>query len=141
MKPYPEQKLEKNWIRDGINEEIIEWAKSFAEKLTPSDKSKLSTSQLRKFFGEIKRIKADYKKNINDLPMLEAQLAYAVGRDKDEKGRNKTKIKEFYEELSKGIKAVRKGEEANEKEKRNDFNNFVKIVESIVAYHKYFGGK
>lgn len=140
---YPKQKLEKRWIHNGVNEEVIEWTKSFAQYLTPQDRTKLSTSQLRKFFGELKRIKADYERNIDDLPMLEAQLAYAVGRDKNERGQSKTKIKEFYEELSKGIKAIRKEKNTEQdiKNRKSDFLNFVKIVEATVAYHKYFGGK
>jgi len=143
MESYPKQKLEKQWIYNGIGEDIVEWAKSFAKFLAPEDKTKLSTSQIRKFFGELKRIQADFDKNIADLPMLNALLAYAVGRDKNDKGMNKTKIKEFYEEISKGIDAIRK-KNVTEEDKRiqkSDFTNFVKIVEAIVAYHKYYGGK
>ena len=49
---------------------------------------------------------------------------------------NKTHIKEFAEEVEKGIDAVLNG-----KNLKSDFNNFVKIIEAIVAYHKYYGGQ
>jgi CRISPR type III-A-associated protein Csm2 len=64
-------------------------------------------------------------------------LAYAVGRDIDNKtGKNKTRIKQFEEELSKGLGFIR-----SDNNKRSDFKNFVKLFEAIVAYHKYYGGK
>lgn len=65
--------------------------------------------------------------------MLKPMLAYAVGRDK-----KKTKTKEFGEEMSKGIDAIRLEDEVHAK---NDFKNFLKIFEAIVAYHKFYGGE
>jgi CRISPR type III-A-associated protein Csm2 len=51
----------------------------------------------------------------------------------DRKGRvYKTKIKEFYEEID---KALRNLDTDNEQK----FNNFVALVESIVAFHKFHG--
>ena len=43
----------------------------------------MTTGQLRKFFGEIKRIEADVEKYKADVVMLKPLLAYAVGRDKN----------------------------------------------------------
>ncbi len=135
---YPEQKLNPQWVHSTITDEVVEWTKSFAEFLTKKEyrKGALSTTQLRRFFGEIKRISADFESNKKDLPMLKPLLAYAVGRDKDDKGNNKTKIKEFEEEITKALNAIR-----SEDNKVKDFKNFVKIFESIVAYHKFYGGK
>lgn len=83
--------------------------------------SKLTTSQLRKFFGEVKRQQmVGYDKS--DFILLKPKLAYAVGRaDKN------SKIRDFYEVLAPAIDMV-----SNEKE----FRNFIKIFEAIVAYHK-----
>jgi CRISPR-associated protein Csm2 len=121
-------KINPDWIRTGVNNDAVEWAKSFGEFLTQGGrKSSLSTSQIRKFFGELKRIQADYDKLKTELPMLKAQLAYAVGRKPD------TKIKQFNEEISIALDSVRENN-------KSDFNNFVKIAEAIVAYHKFFGG-
>ena len=82
---------------------------------------KLTTSQLRKFFGEVKRQQmVGY--NQTDFILLKPKLAYAVGRaDKD------SKIRDFYEVLAPAIDLV-----SNETE----FRNFIKIFEAIVAYHK-----
>lgn len=82
---------------------------------------KLTTSQLRKFFGEVKRQQmVGYKPS--DFILLKPKLAYAVGRaDKN------SKIRDFYEVLAPAIDLV-----SNETE----FRNFIKIFEAIVAYHK-----
>lgn len=130
---YPNDKMKKDWIQNGISNEAVEWAKSFGEYLTKKDvKDVLSTSQLRKFFGELRRIDSDFSHKKNDIIMLKPMLAYAVGRDK-----KKTKTKEFGEEMSKGIDAIRLEDEVHAK---NDFKNFLKIFEAIVAYHKFYGG-
>lgn len=131
---YPNDKMKKDWIQNGISNEAVEWAKSFGEYLTKRDvKDVLSTSQLRKFFGELRRIDSDFSHKKNDIIMLKPMLAYAVGRDK-----KKTKTKEFGEEMSKGIDAIRLEDEVHAK---NDFKNFLKIFEAIVAYHKFYGGE
>jgi len=43
-----------DWINNGINKEAVEWAKKFGEELAKDDNrfKKLTTSQLRKFFGQ-----------------------------------------------------------------------------------------
>lgn len=140
MNEYPDKQLTKEWIQAGITDHTITWAKSLGDFLQSTKKGSqpLTSSQIRRFFGELKRIQADPEKHKNDIPLLKAKLAYAVGRDFDtNRGRNKTKIKELYEELEKGIEYIRKDSE----HLKQDLLNFVKIVESVVAYHKYFGGK
>lgn len=138
MSKYPQKKLDKSWIQDKITDEAVEWAKSFGEFLQTDDRKNrgtkpLTTSQIRKFFGELKRIQAAPDKYQEDIPMLKAKLAYAVGRD-IKNNRQESKIKEFYEELEKGIDYIRKGN-------KEDLVRFVKLVESVVAYHKFYGGK
>jgi len=133
-KMYPKQKMNPDWIQNGITDEAVEWSKSFGQYLTTDDSlNPLSTSQIRKFFGELKRIQADPEKYKEEIPMLKAKLAYAVGRDKKIRGKY-SKIKKLYEELELGINSIRK-------DKNTDLIRFVKLVESIVAFHKFFGGK
>ncbi len=144
MSKYPEQSLKEEWVRSEITDEAVEWTKSFGYFLQQKDKSNpLTTSQIRKFFGELKRIQADPEKYQEEIPMLKAKLAYAVGRDASTRFNRdsrqteliySTKIKEFYEELEKGINWIRRGE-------KGDLIRFVKLVESVVAFHKYYGGK
>lgn len=135
MEKYPKQKLQKEWVQKPITPEIVEWTKSFGEHLQSfsGGRKGLTTSQIRKFFGELKRIQAAPEKFKEEIPLLKAKLAYAVGRDL-KKGKNQTKINDFYEELEKGINGIRQ-------DNKEDLMRFIKIVESTVAYHKFYGGK
>lgn len=87
--------------------------------------AKLTTSQLRKFFGEVKRQQMNgYDET--DFVLLKPKLAYAVGRaDKN------SKISDFFNVISKAIDLVLKS--PNQK---LAFENFIQIFEAIVAYHK-----
>ncbi len=117
-------------ITDRITEKTVSFAKRFGEYLGRDDKApdgrgtiagKLTTNQLRKFFGEVKRQQLQgYAES--SFVMLKPKLAYAVGRaDK------KNKIRDFYRVISGAMSYVH-----DEKQ----FKNFVQIFEAIVAYHK-----
>lgn len=127
--------IKKEWIWQGITNESVEWTEKFGSYLCDDDKNKkpLTTSQLRKFFGELRRIDADFDNKYQDVLMLRPMLAYAAGRDE-----GKTKLKDFSETLSEGIKHIRLEDKVHRK---TDFKNFLKLFEAIVAYHKYNGGK
>lgn len=127
----PETEITKMVTRDSV-----EFAKKFGNYLGTSDKddkgrlinNQMTTSQLRKFFGEVKRQQMKGY-NETDFILLKPKLAYAVGRAK---GKN-PKIEDFYEVISKAIDCVKASSPA-ESEKR--FKNFIKVFEAIVAYHK-----
>lgn len=147
---YQKGKLKSEWITDSQSwseSNPIEWAKNFGKFLAKKgnmhgnvklcdfdcNQGALTTSQLRRFFGQLKRIQVEgFSKSAIKLQMLVPQLAYAVGRDLDSNKKNKTKINFFYEELSNAIKHVKS---------ESDFKNFVNLVEAIVAYHKVEGGE
>jgi CRISPR-associated protein Csm2 len=143
--------ISKEWIESGFNNETVGWAQGFGKFLAKKEnrnnanitreqeyRNALSTSKLRKFFGAFKRIQADPENKISELPMLKAYLAYDVGRDLNKKGVNESRIVDFHKELSAAIDCVETASEEKDKIKR--FKNFAKIVESIVAYHKFYGG-
>lgn len=138
MATYPDQKFDRQWVYKGITKEVVEWTDSFGKFLCSDrqDTGPLTTGQLRKFFGEVKRVDINIGVNKADIIMLKPLLAYAVGRDKKDGGKNKTKIDKFAEEMNKGIDAVLDG-----KDLKSDFSHFVKIFEAIVAYHKFYGAK
>ena len=147
--PYPQDRFNPDMIQKGkgLSSQTIAWASDVGQFLAQYDRQnrvkELSTSQLRKFFGQIKRLQAQgyHEGNRSDLLMLSPQLAYAVGRDrkKTREGiRDGSKINYFYQEISAAIKAV---EAENIDEERKRFSNFVNLVEAIVAYHKYHGGE
>jgi CRISPR type III-A-associated protein Csm2 len=120
-------------IQGEITQETVKFAEKFGEYLA-KDEGKmgdkpLTTSQLRRFFGEVKRqqlLGYDSTKFV----MLKPKLAYAVGRAKQSnKGYNK--IEDFYYVLANAIDLV---EQAPDKKKA--FQNFITAFEAIVAYHK-----
>lgn len=148
--------IREEWITNGFNNDTINWSHGFgkflAKKEDDSDnisndqkfRKALSTSKLRKFFGAFKRIQADPQNRINELPMLKAYLAYDVGRDlkydyKQKRDIPESRIADFHMEMTNAIDIVEKANE--QKSKLNRFKNFANIVESIVAYHKFYGGK
>lgn len=118
-------------ITDKVTEETVKFAQDFGSYLGTDDTNprtgkpsgnKLTTNQLRKFFGEVKRQQMSGY-NQTDFVLLKPKLAYAVGRAKQKD----SKIKDFYLVISDAIDKVK-----NEQH----FKNFIKIFEAIVAYHK-----
>ena len=139
-----------SWIRDEITPETVDFAEAFGRKLASNGKRKekryikkenrevdieieevkLTTSQLRKFFGEVKRQQTiGYQES--SFILLKPKLAYAVGRVKD--GRKYYKIEDLYNVLSNAIDIVVSPET---KDKEKAFRNFIAFFEAIVAYHK-----
>lgn len=122
-------------ITNRVTSTTVDFAKRFGNYLGTDDietdrngrqsnlHNKLTTNQLRKFFGEVKRQQMQGF-NDSDFVMLKPKLAYAVGRAS---GIRNPKIKDFYVVMSDAIDKVH-----NEKE----FRNFIQIFEAIVAYHK-----
>ena len=120
------------WITGNspIDNTTVQWANDLGRRLSDNaDKNNpaMTTSQIRKFFGEVKRIQADFEANKDDVPLLVAKLAYAVGRKPTQK------MKDFYSEFSAGIQAINGSKE--------NYDRFVKLLESTVAFHKFYGGK
>lgn len=132
------EKLPREGIIQNVDEKMVEYAKLFGTYLGKDDKNiiidkqgkqktitekKLTTNQLRKFFGEVKRQQmVGYTGNETDFILLKPKLAYAVGRaDKD------SKIKDFYKVISEAIDCVKT---------ESQFKNFIKFFEAVVAYHK-----
>lgn len=116
-------------ITEKVTNVSVGFAMEFGEHLGNDDKNgnktiraKLTTSQIRKFFGEIKRQQL-VGFNETDFIMLKPKLAYSVGRATG----NNPKIKDFYKVISDAIDKVKTHKE---------FENFIKIFEAIVAYHK-----
>ena len=137
MTKYWNKPIKEEWIKDGITntdpDGTIPWAKEFGTYLARKgdtafnkknkDRKELTTSQLRKFFGEVKRLQTFKKFPKDEFAMLKPKLAYAVARVGDEDA----KINDFYAVLQEGIDMV---------SNKTEFKNFIKIFEAIVAYHK-----
>lgn len=89
----------------------------------------VKTAQIRKFFGAMRRIQADFSNLQAEIIMLEPRLAYAKGKAQKE---SKVGLDQLYIALSPLIKQI---------DDKTKFDSFVSIVEGIVAYHKYYDGK
>ncbi|MEE3384460.1 MAG: type III-A CRISPR-associated protein Csm2 [Prevotella sp.] len=120
-------------IQEKITETTVNFAEEFGGYLAQKEDTAepLTTSQLRKFFGEVKRQQMiGYDET--EFIMLKPKLAYAVGRAKQNGRRGKVqKIEDFYYVMADAIDKV---ESSTDKQKA--FKNFITAFEAIVAYHK-----
>ena len=136
--------------------DVISQAESVIKSLLHKDKYgndvlDLKTNQIRKFLSAVNAVsnkvsvfkaanpnEKELSANIADeIRYLQVMLVYQIGREKaDHKYRNKIgPIEEFENEagLIKTIKSIGTNIEA--------FENFARYMESLVAYHKYYGGR
>lgn len=128
------EKIPQNEIEVKVTKASVDFAERFGKHLGTNDiiqdkngreksaDNKLTTSQLRKFFGEVKRQQMEGYDPTRFI-LLKPKLAYAVGRAKDKK----SKINDFYYVIADAVDRVR-----NEQQ----FKNFIMVFEAIVAYHK-----
>ncbi len=129
IKPFP-----KTAITDKLTRETVLLAEENGHYLGTDEKAqnprtgkmciikgKLTTNQLRRFFGEVKRQEMQGYDETQFI-LLKPKLAYAVGRDK-----GNTKIDEFYQLMYPLIDAVTD---------QKSFENFIQVFEAVVAYHK-----
>lgn len=118
-------------ITEKVTDVTVQFAKRFGDYLAlkEPEADPLTTSQLRKFFGEVKRQQMTGYNETNFV-MLKPKLAYAVGRAKSGK-RKYAKIEDFYTVLADAIDKVGRSQD-----KQKAFKNFITVFEAIVAYHK-----
>ena len=128
--------LKESWIVEGLDEEAIVFAENFAQEIV---KGEMTKSQFRNFYGEVKRIQfAALESNHQSFLMLKPKLAYATKRS------NKPGPKRFFEEMTKAldsVNALAKGDEKRTEKMHARFQNFCDLLEAILAYHKFHGGK
>lgn len=94
----------------------------------------IKTAQVRNFFSSVTAIRTEYKqkKKITaeierDLILLKPKLAYAAGRQRV--------VKPLHALMVQAVDGV-----ANSSKKEAALDNFISLVETIVAYHKFHGG-
>lgn len=120
-------------IQEKVTAVTVQFAERFGKYLAQREEQAepLTTSQLRKFFGEVKRQQM-IGYNDTEFVMLKPKLAYAVGRAKQNGRRNNhQKIEDFYMVMADAIDKVE-----NSPDKSKAFKNFITAFEAIVAYHK-----
>jgi CRISPR type III-A-associated protein Csm2 len=125
--------ISKQEIQEKVTATTVQFAEKFGNYLAEKEDQAepLTTSQLRKFFGEVKRQQMTGYDN-TEFVMLKPKLAYAVGRAKQNGRKGKyQKIEDFYSVMADAIDKV---EASTDKPKA--FKNFITAFEAIVAYHK-----
>jgi CRISPR-associated protein Csm2 len=122
LEPYKSTGL-KNLSAD----ELVNIADEMGKYLESLD---LKTTQVRRFLDGVRKIDAvsdKGKKFSKDLViLLKPKLAYAAGRDKE-------KLGPLMQVLEPAITAGSKTYE--------DFKRLIALIEGIMAYHKYYGGR
>ncbi|OAQ20020.1 type III-A CRISPR-associated protein Csm2 [Thermosulfurimonas dismutans] len=83
----------------------------------------IKTTQIRKFLDAIRKIQTKFDKD--QVILLRPKLAYLAGREE--------KLKPLMEVLDPAIRAGAQSKES--------FQRLVYFIESIVAYHRFYGGQ
>ena len=125
--------IPKEEIQNKVTDVTVLFAEKFGKYLAVDDydSEPLTTSQLRKFFGEVKRQQM-MGYNETEFTMLKPKLAYAVGRAKQNGKKNKAqKIEDFFTVITDAIDKV-----LSSSDRTKAFKNFITAFEAIVAYHK-----
>ncbi len=118
------------WVRDGIDKSTVEFANDFGRLVA---KEELTNSQIRTVFGEMRRIQMNgYVPEKTSFIMLKPKLAYAVKRHK------KDGLEKFYKLFSIAYDIV---DTKDDEIGKSQFENMMNLLEAVLAYHKFHGGK
>ncbi|MBK8656804.1 MAG: type III-A CRISPR-associated protein Csm2 [Haliscomenobacter sp.] len=124
--------FQNDWIETGIKGSAIEYADKLGQRLVDE---RFTTSQIRNFYGELKRIQLNgISGSISSFHLLHPKIAYAAKRAEKMGSRG---ANTFKEEILKAHRAVRIDEDGSEKR----FQNFCDLCEAILAFHKASGGR
>jgi CRISPR-associated protein Csm2 len=123
----------------GKYKNAIEFAEQFGKEIVSQG---LTTSQIRNFFGEVRRIQMKGIENEKTaFLLLKPKLAYAAKRAE------RTGAVMFKDIVLKAHDVVMEAHDVVMEAKDNNgefkarFKNFVDFLEAILAYHKVYGGK
>lgn len=119
------------WIQDKFTPETIDFCEAFGEYLK---EGRLTTSQIRNIYGEVKRIEAkgDFAAAYHDFLLLKPKIAYAAQRAGT---RGIMDLKTVLDLAHTAVTSV-------DKEKQQKaFKNFTDLFEATLAYHKAYGGR
>jgi CRISPR type III-A-associated protein Csm2 len=123
--------LKREWITGPLTKEAIAWTETSAQRSIQGAKP-LTSSQLRRFYTSLKMIQADYAQKKEEIPLLKPKLAYNAARNRG--GQNQTSsLDEFYRANASILTELSDLGET-------EFSRYAAIIESFVAFHKFFGG-
>lgn len=117
--------FKKEWITNGATNEMITFVESVGKFMAENG---LTNSKIRSIYGEIKRIQmGEFEKEKTSFYLLKPKVAYALGRDKENKGLKK--FKEIFDTCFPYVTDTK------------SYKNFCNLIEAVLAYHKANGGK
>ncbi len=105
-------------------EKIVEIAEQVGKRLKEID---LKINQIRRFLDEARQIEGEVKRGVfpaDRVVLLRPKLAYAAGRER--------KVKDLMTVLDPALRSASISQE--------NFEKFLRLIEAIVAYHRYYGG-
>lgn len=123
--------FKETWIKSGADEELPTFADAIGKELADH---KLTRSQFRNIYGEIKRIQMrGFEAEKASFYLLRPKVAYALGRIDEKRERDKYQgMLLFKRVFDKACEYVN-----NEQ----SYKNFCNLFEAILAYHRANGGK
>ncbi|NUQ23431.1 MAG: type III-A CRISPR-associated protein Csm2 [Saprospiraceae bacterium] len=139
---YKLENFKSDWIGGQLpfNEDTVQFAQEFGAHLCDLQNDRpgreaLTTSQIRNFFGEVRRIQAKVQQGGFDnnkvaFLLIRPKLAYAEARVKSKQG--KSRIEDFRKVMEKAHLAVKD---------QDSFQRFVDFLEATLAFHKSYGGR
>jgi len=115
------------WVTNEADKSMVDFAHDFGEYIA---QKKLTTSQIRAVFGEMRRIQMSEfsQQTKTDFILLKPKLAYAVRRHKVDG------LNAFYELFKIAYQLV---DTTNVESGKLQFRNLMILMEAILAYHKY----
>jgi CRISPR-associated protein Csm2 len=132
------QNFKTEWISHALDDKAIAFAEQFGEDLTSKvkkEKERLTTNQIRNFFGEVRRIQLKgVLAEKTAFLLLRPKLAYAAKRADNPSA-------EDFKQVMEQAHIVVMQAENNDAEFEKRFKNYIDFLEAILAYHKAYGGK
>lgn len=117
-----ERRFDTSWITEKITKDTVSFCDEFGNHL---QRNRLSTSQIRNVYGELKRIQMrGFDDEKTSFILLKPKMAYSVARDK--------KLSDLKKVFDKAYDAV---------ENSKHFENLMDFMEALLAFHKSHGGK
>lgn len=130
IKPKDRRAEIQKWIQNGIDKEAVEFAHEFGKQIAETG---LTTSQIRNIFGEMRRIQMKgYISEKTDFILLKPKMAYTAKRN-DKKG-----LYDFFYLFEIGYDCVNTN---NDPQGKQQFENLMNLLEAVLAYHKFHGGR
>jgi len=131
-----------------LNENNVKDFVENAENFAKYNLNEVGKSKMRNFYDEIVRIfgtsenqdKAHYNSIFKQLYLIKPKIAYAIG--KETKPKAKEHLENFeglYSKLMDALdESLKKNDEKNIGNIKDVFDNFKKLMEAIIAYHKIY---